>query len=53
VRFQVVSATNMETTIFWDFAVCSPVKTDNASMVLTASIIRAVSDPDDGGSKHL
>jgi hypothetical protein len=58
----------MNMTAFWNIALCSVVKANGVSEVLTASIIRKVSDhpdrtapiilvinycPYDGGSKHL
>jgi hypothetical protein len=47
VRFQVLTATSMKITVFWDVAPCSLVEIDLVSEVLTA-----MNRPDDGGSKH-
>jgi hypothetical protein len=51
-RFQVLTATSLKMTAYWEFAPCSLVEVD-VSEVLTAPIIEAMISPDNGVSKHL
>jgi hypothetical protein len=53
VRFQILRAASMKMTTFWDVAPCSLVEQTDVPEASTASIIRVVNHPDDGGSTHL
>jgi hypothetical protein len=53
VRFQVLTAARMKMALFWVVAQCSLVEVTDVSEMLPASIIRAMSTPDDGGGKPL
>jgi hypothetical protein len=53
VRFQVLTAASMNTTVFWDIDQCSPVEADTVLEVLSAIIIKMTHRPDNGNSEKL
>jgi hypothetical protein len=50
VSFQALTAASMKFRVYWDVG---KLKWADVSEVHTASIIRAIHDPNDGGSMHL